>query len=466
MTSKTTEPKITHESPEYLTFKAEHERNHYFLKQPPKYAQITNGNTYLYSYQEFVREVHGDDPLVKLWVKDPRRLTYLKKVFVPYTKKNTAPKDCINTFSGFKYFTPQYEMLARQKKPEFSTEWFHEYLDGLAEGDAKVKQFLYDYCADIIQNPERSPELCLIMKGKEGGGKDTFMNINAGLLGEQFKYSTANFDEVFGTCNSELDGRILLGIEEVSMFDTKKYKERMKNLITCDKITIKQIYVPKQQVDNMLRVFMTSNHNTPIHVDAGQRRYLIFNIPSTRVGDKPYWNWLYQQKVGNDKVMATLFWELYNYNLDPKWNDNHNLPKSKEQADMETENVYPLWSMLDEYFNSENPLYDEKLIDTFVCNDFEDVPENSCYITSENFTNMFLDYCQREQDGFKNFSRKAHIDNHLRACDAIECKTRRIYGDKTPLKLINVPELLEYIDRENLVGKRSHNNFQRETKEE
>jgi hypothetical protein len=79
---------------------------------------------------------------------------------------------------------------------------------------------------------------------------------------------------------------------------------------------------------------------------------------------------------------------------------------------------------------------------------------------------MFLTFCDQEYGGFANFSRKAHIDNHLRACDAIICVTRRIDGKKTPLKQINVPALLEYMDKENLVGKRSHGDFQRETKAE
>jgi hypothetical protein len=323
-----------------------------------------------------------------------------------------------------------------------------------------------------MQNPERSPNVCIVIQGQEGAGKDTIVRIAGALLNNhdhEFYYETAEFEQVFGACNSEIDGKIILGIEEISIADTKKYKERMKNLITCEKITIKQIYQQKKQVDNILRIWMTTNSITPIQCDHNQRRNLLFKFPTTRKGDTAYWRWFYEDKVGNEECMATLFWELFDYDLHPCWNDPKRLPKSKEQAMMETENIYPLWGMLDEYFNPKKLLDDEAErendLENFICYDFEDVPKNCCYITSKKFEKMFLEFCDREHGGFAMFSRKAHIDNHLRDCDAIKCVTRRIDKKKTPLKLINIPALREYMDKENLLGKRSHGNFQQETKE-
>ena len=457
MTSSETKPKLTHKSPEYIAFKPEFEKTHYFMEQPPRFVRIKNGEPYYYAYTDFYRDIHNECPLVKLWVKDPKKRTYTKTVFVPYTKKNTTPVDCINTFKGFRFNTPVNELKARQSTEE-DVKWFHDYLTELSGGNMEVKQLIYNLIADIIQNPHQSPEICLVLMGQMGVGKDTLVQIISALIGFQYKYSTANFDEIFGTFNSQIDGKIVLGIEEVSVFDSKRYEDRLKSFITCPEITINQKNVPKFTTKNMTRIIMTSNSDYPVQIPIGNRRYIVIRVPSTRKGDTAYWKTLYGILEHNETYLNAVFHELLHYDLPKDWNKSQNLPETEVQQRMEHDSVFPLWAMLDEYFNPENVNHDDETRDSVEkwiewC--FHDVPEGCCYITSKNFEKMFLDYTDRE-GGFHNFSRKGHIDNKLRDCDAIQTVVRRIDGKKTQLKLINEKKLIEYIARENLLGKKPH----------
>ncbi len=443
---KTTENNAT--SPEYLAWKTTFEETHYFLSRPPRYVQEINGEPYDYSYVEFLRDIHTNNEDVKTWMEDKAKRTYHQRVFVPYTLKDTSPPNCINTFKGFRLHA-----MGLPAKP-VSTAWFHNYLRDLVGGNVVLYSFLYDFVADIVQNPQRSPELAIVMKGIMGAGKDTLSHIIASLIGYEYKLTTTDFTDLFGSFNSPIKNKILINVEEVSIQESKKYHERMKSFITDKQIHIRELYKAKYDATNVLRLLFSSNNDTPFYVPVGCRRFIVINVSTILKGNTQRFNEIYGNLLKDD-VMASLFHELLNYDLNPEWNLEKNRPRTKEQISMETENIYPIWKMLDEYLNPENPNYDPASLKDHV-QEIPDTPDGYSYIETGVFTEMFLEFCDREANGItrEKFSKKAMLDNKLRDCEGMQVKVKRFDKEKKNYKYINHAEVVKYIHDQGLLGRK------------
>jgi hypothetical protein len=470
MTATKKKIKITHESAEYVEFKGEFEKKHYFMLRPPLYYQVIKGEPYGYDRNSFLYDVHSNDELVALWMKDKNKLTYTKQQFIPFSNKNTCPKDVINLFQGFRYNTVNFEIKAKadkkveieikakadkkEFKKEFCTEWFHEYLSTLVREDPKMKEFIYNFVADIIQNPQCSPNIALVMKGVMGTGKDTLAKIIGNLIGMEYKLTTADFEDIFGRFNSPIKNKIVISIEEVKITASKKHDERMKSLITVPEFGMEEKNKGKVYSPNCFRIIASSNNETPFPIPVGDRRFCVLDVSPKNKGNVEYWNDLHS-KIDNERNMNVMYHELLNHHLPKDWNKVNNIPISKCKANMERENIHPLWKMLNENFNVEHPHYDKENAEKWSCNKhIEDVPEGCFYYNSQDFQAMFLEFCEMDESWItpETFKKSRDIDSKLRDCEAIQKSKKRVNEIPTHLRLINGKEIVEYIRFNNLVA--------------
>jgi hypothetical protein len=146
---------------------------------------------------------------------------------------------------------------------------------------------------------------------------------------------------------------------------------------------------------------------------------------------------------------------MLNHPIPKDWNKEANIPVTKCKANMERDNIHPLWKMLNENFNVDHPDYNEQNALRWRCNkELDDVPDGCFCYTSENFEHMFLEFCRTDESWITNetFKRSRDIDAKLRDCEPIVKKKKRMNGEQKHIRYIHAKELVDYIRLNNHVA--------------
>ena len=72
---------------------------------------------------------------------------------------------------------------------------FLNHLKLLVGHEEDAYNYLINYIADLLQNPQKLPEVCLVFKSKQGLGKDLMINYIEKLIGDKYVYRTSNLEE-------------------------------------------------------------------------------------------------------------------------------------------------------------------------------------------------------------------------------------------------------------------------------
>jgi len=452
---------LTRDDDEYKEWKADFEKGNFMVRAPYAYHQQLTDATGTIRYESYSRKDfrelnshHGE--CLQLWFDDEKRRSYNYKLFVPFTKKNVCPPNIYNTFEGFKYNTVLYELKAGVSPPDrlqaelVSTEWFHEYLRTLANDDEKVYKFLLWYIADIVQNPNKSPHISIVLKGLMGVGKDTLTRIIEALIGVQYVLATDTFDDLFGKFNSSLKDKIVVSMEEAKWTSANAVQNQLKSFITCEKIGIEVKYLSKFEVDNIIRLIISSNDDSPVPIPVGNRRFVVILCGTKYKGNDNYWKAKYAS-ISDEKTMNALYHELKNIKIPDGWNLVSNIPITKEQYNQEKSNIHPIWSFLKETFDENSPGYCKKTLDDM----FSQTKDGMFEITNTDFQRYFLDYCKDENSFIneKNFKPATDIAGKLRGAEGYSTTRKRILingndkAERFTVMIFDRKVLLEHIHK-------------------
>ena len=450
---------LTRDDDEYKEWKADFEKENFMLTSPYAYHKQLTGANGTKQYESYTRKDfrelnshHGE--CLQLWFDDEKRRSYNYKLFVPFTKKNVCPPNIYNTFEGFKYNTVLYELKAKNGS---STEWFHEYLRSLTDNDEKAYKFLLWYIADIVQNPNKSPHISIVLKGLQGVGKDTLTRIIEALIGLQYVFTTDKFDDLFGSFNDSLKDKIAVCLEEAEWSSAKAVENHLKSFITCEKIGIREMYKPKYNVNNIIRLLLSSNAEKPVPIPPGNRRFWIVMCGTKYCLNEKYWKAIHAS-INDEKTMNTLYHELKNIKIPDGWNLVSNIPITKEQYNQEKSNIHPLWSFLKETFDEDSPRYCKKTLDDM----FSQTKNGMFEITNTDFQRYFLDYCKDENSFIneKNFKPATDIAGKLRGAEGYSTTRKRIVingndkAERFTVMIFDRKVLLEHIRKCNYCADR------------
>jgi len=147
----------------------------------------------------------------------------------------------------------------------------------------------------------------LVLRGKQGTGKGTFINAIGKLLGPHFA-PLASLDQILGRFNSHLKNAILIFADEAIWGGNKKEIGTLKSLITEPRLFIEAKGRDGYWIDNFKHLVVSSNEDWAVHLDPDDRRFFVLDISNTRKEDLSYFNEIHQQleKGGYEALMYDL----------------------------------------------------------------------------------------------------------------------------------------------------------------
>jgi hypothetical protein len=336
---------------------------------------------------------------------------YNKIVFKPLGKD--LYKHELNVWSGFK----------AKKVDVIDYEIVNMFINHIKDVWANGNEEYYKYCmwwiANMIQNPDKKANTCIILQGLPGAGKSMPCAIlYKQIFGADLSLKVSGLEDITGRFNMGLKGKIAVFGDELQNINGDYHGsfDKLKDLITAEHIICESKGINSFQIENYINYIFTSNHRICVKVEDYDRRYFCLECSNIHRGDLKYVDKFLElcdnQNGGN---------HIYSYLL--QYNDKVDL------------RAIPMTSFKKELIKNSKPnpivFIEEGLKDIEdTLGDTEkkklyDIDINTKKISNENLYNLYINWCSKE--GEKVFSKKFLYNtiNHL-----IKIKGQNNTGDR------------------------------------
>jgi hypothetical protein len=253
----------------------DHFRNGY-LNRKIQVGSYGNGNP------KFVR-------LGKWWLEHPNRRTYKKVVFAP----NQDIPDAYNLWKGF-----AVEAVAG--------DWslFRDHiLQVVCGGDDDCFQYLIQWMARCVQEPEGSGQVAIVLRGGKGCGKSIFVETFGRIFGQHYLMTT-NAEHIAGHFNEHLQTVVVLFGDEAFFAGNKDHERTLKGLVTQDELSFEGKGRPVTVGRNYVHLLLASNSTWVVPAHGKERRYVVLDVSEQKTGDRDYFSAIAKQmKSGGSEAM-------------------------------------------------------------------------------------------------------------------------------------------------------------------
>lgn len=227
------------------------------------------------------------EPASHHWLRDPRRREFSEIVFDPTDR---APRTALNLWTGW----------AVEPDPQASCDLILAHIrDVLANGDRAHARYIVGWLADMVQNPGRKPGVALVFKGGKGAGKDTLAVALRRVVGKRHVAHVNRPDALTSRFNAPFATAILGHVEEAFWSGAHDKKGTLQSLITSETLPIEKKGIDTVTVDSFLRLIMTTNESWAVPASHDERRYAVFDVSDSRIGDRDYFAALYAEIEGD-----------------------------------------------------------------------------------------------------------------------------------------------------------------------
>ena len=174
----------------------------------------------------------------------------------------------------------------------------------------------------------RKMETALYIKGKMGIGKGLPILALMGILGKGNCANITDPDQIFGTFNPLLMGKLLCILNEMidNALDARQAYNKLKELITGDSLPIRDLFKSPVVIKNVLCFILTGNHDMlSIEVETGKDRRLCIVDCMTKLMSDVYYEKL-KDLVSNEEFQEALYWDCVEH-CPRDWNEHTELKK-------------------------------------------------------------------------------------------------------------------------------------------
>jgi Family of unknown function (DUF5906) len=253
----------------------------------------------------------------------------------------------INTFGGYKFETCP-ENPSQKQKEGVQKIWQHMY-EVLCSSNKECFEYVKLWISHMING--RKMKTALYFKSQEGTGKGIFISfLYNKVLGRRITLVTSNPSCLTGSFNGELEGKILLILEELRCATASEWNvmsNRLKAYITEETIDITEKYKSSYNADNNLNIILVSNHDA-VRTSKDDRRYLIVDVSNHRIGDTEYFDML-GQLTNDDSIAEWFYWDCKQYaEANPKFNEDQGLRNitTETKQDNIIDNLHSLYKYI------------------------------------------------------------------------------------------------------------------------
>ena len=214
-----------------------------------------------------------------------------------------AGKPCYNTYG--EDGQPPVGALEGDADGQSVVDLFLAHLDNLIESE-RERGLLLDWMSYVYRNPGSRVRWGMLLWGIEGNGKSYIFHVLQRLMGRNARVITTSMIE--GRFNDWAVGSRLIGIEEVRIAGTNKYKilDQLKPMISNDSIGVEPKGQASYLAPNFASYLMTTNHIDAVPMSANDRRYCVI-FTRQRTQDDLFA--LHGGRVETERYFETLFGE-------------------------------------------------------------------------------------------------------------------------------------------------------------
>lgn len=234
----------------------------------------------------------------------------------------------INTFNGYKYKTfSNDQSLIEKRKDDINMVWNHM-KKLLCSDDDIYFNFMQNWVSTLLCG-ERKLTIALYFKGLQGLGKSQIVRLFANILGRNNCKMIYNENDLFGSFNGHLLGKVLAFIDDVQLSDSKflEFGEKMKTYITEDTISIRDLYKSSIDIPNFVSWIASGNKDIGCLNENmnGRCRWIMFNL-STKLESNEYYQKL-NNLINNDEEFLNAFWLDAKNKYNKDWDEQSEVKK-------------------------------------------------------------------------------------------------------------------------------------------
>ena len=342
--------------PTYEEAKAKFELNHAICLDPPCFIKKTPYSDLMMKKSDFMdavacEEVPGIEkkPIFDFnqWIKDPSRRAYNKIDFNPFhdNEEDPTPDDVYNSFRPF---AAKYVKKEDRHK---DTGAFRDHLKtNMCNDDEVGSDWLYKLFAWRFQNPNKLPEVGVVLKGLQGSGKDRLMDIMTRIMGSSNDYihRTEEVGDLFGKFTPALKHKLFVQLNEMEGKAGCDNKEKLKGAITKDVNYINEKNLKPYYLRNLALIIVCSNNLTPVQIPYDCRRWVVYQTGRKNIGNMPFWEW-FSALISDDHWIDSVYSELIDDDLTGWRPDDLRLqPKTEAYIAAQEDNIPSLYKYLRE----------------------------------------------------------------------------------------------------------------------
>lgn len=215
------------------------------------------------------------------WLEHPDRAEYAGMVFLPGENE----PGYLNLWQGW-----GCEPVAGAC--DLYLNFVHEVI---CSGDDDLYDYILNWCAHLVQRPQELPETALVFRGREGIGKNTFIEPLSKITGQEHYLMLSSLNQVTGRFSGHLANALLIFCNESVWGGDKSAQGVLKSMITDSVQPIEYKGRDLSMVKSFRRCIFATNEQWAVPRGADDRRYVITDVSDERKGDWQYFQALNKQ---------------------------------------------------------------------------------------------------------------------------------------------------------------------------
>jgi hypothetical protein len=226
------------------------------------------------------------------WLTSPDRKQYINGItFDPSGRPQE--KGVLNLWKGF----------ATKPAPGDWTLMREHILYVICKNDRERFEYLINWLARMLQQPDTQGETAIVLKGGEGTGKGTLAKALLYIIGHH-SLAISNSKHLTGNFNSHLRDCVFLFADEAFFAGDKASIGSLKSLITEPYLTVEAKYQNAVQIPNFLHILMASNEEWVVPASLDARRFFVLEVPDDKKNAHAYFAAIAaQMKAGGYEAM-------------------------------------------------------------------------------------------------------------------------------------------------------------------
>ncbi|MBP6130890.1 DUF5906 domain-containing protein [Thauera sp.] len=238
-------------------------------------------------------------PEFNLWLKHPQRRTLRGLEFAPDGKVRPG---YFNLWRGFAV-TPAEGRCARI---------LQHIREVICAGNEEHYQWLVRWMAHAVQCPTEKPGTAIVLRGREGTGKNVFAEAFGELFGRAF-FKASRMEHLVQKHNKHLAGRLVVFSNEAVWGGNKSDEGALKDLITEREQQVEPKGLDAFQIKDYSRHILATNESWAVPAGMDARRWFVLDVSDSRMRDYPYFEAIKRELQEGGK--AALLHYLMNLDL-------------------------------------------------------------------------------------------------------------------------------------------------------